>query len=87
MDTKQKYVRTKNGVIIFNPLISHDTFKGLNPTTAGFCYVGNDEVSCFGDSFSLNLKSDPKEDSFEATKQIFGFDAAFNININQPPQP
>ncbi len=41
MDTKQKYVRLRdyNQVIIFSPLLDHDTFRNLNPISAGFCYV------------------------------------------------
>ena len=34
---------------------------------------------CFGDSVSLGLKS-KEDDSFMATAQVFGFDAAFELN-------
>jgi len=82
MDTKQKYVRLKDGEIIIFPIsISHDTFKYLNPVSAGFCYVNSDKnrVDCFGDSFSLDLKSDVKGDTRQATKQIFGLDALMQL--------
>lgn len=79
MDTKQKYIRVRYGIIIFPESISHDTFKHLNPTSAGFCYILDNEVKCFGHSFSLGIKSEPKKDSFDATNQLFGFEAAFAI--------
>jgi len=82
MDTKLKYVRTKNNVIIFGAITSHDTFKYLAPISAGFCHVNKNEVVCFGDSFSLDLKSNPKEDSLEATKQLFGYDAMISLMNN-----
>lgn len=83
MDTKQKYVKLQefDSIIIFPIVIEHSTFKHLNPVTAGFCYVnGTDEkVTCFDESFSLNLKSDEKEDSLIATKQIFGYEAMLKL--------
>lgn len=83
MDTKQKYIRLPQygEIIIFPCVISHDTFKHLKPISAGFCYVNANKkrVDCFGDSFSLNLKSDVKEDTIQATKQIFGIDAVLDI--------
>lgn len=79
MDTKQKFVRLKeyDAVIIFPCVIKHSNFKDFNPVTAGFCYVNVAEkrVDCFGESYSLGLKSDLKEDTIRATKQIFGVDA------------
>lgn len=83
MDTKQKFVRLKeyNEVIIFPCIIEHSRFKHFNPVTAGFCYVNADKerVDCFGESYSLGLKSDPKEDTIQATKQIFGVDAYIKL--------
>jgi len=80
MDTKQKYVRLKeyNQIIIFHTIIEHSTFRNLNPISAGFCYVNADKVACFGESISLNLKG-MEDDSYIATKQIFGWDAADNL--------
>jgi hypothetical protein len=83
MDTKQKFVRLKeyNEVIIFPCVIEHSRFKHFNPISAGFCYVNADKerVDCFGESYSLDLKSDPKKDTIEATKQIFGIDACLKL--------
>jgi hypothetical protein len=79
MDTKQKYVRLKefNEIIIFPIVISHDEFKNWDVVSAGFCYVNSNRrrVDCFGESFSLGLKSNEKEDTLQATKQIFGVEA------------
>ena len=79
-DTRQKYVRLKqyNSIIIFNSIIEHAEFKNLEPTSAGFCYVNENSVDCFGESISLNLKSNPTDSMF-ATKQIFGWEAAEKI--------
>lgn len=83
MDTKQKFVRLKeyNEVIIFPCVIEHSRFQHFNPITAGFCYVNADKnrVYCFGESYSLGLKSDPKQDTIEATKQIFGIEACLEL--------
>ena len=80
MDTKQKYVRLKeyNEIIIFPLVLEHSRFENLMPISAGFCYVGDNKVSCFGESYSLGLKSD-SEDTKLATKQIFGFDAMLTL--------
>lgn len=73
MDRKQKYIRTENGgIIVFPIFLSHDEFRHFKPVSAGFCYVDSDSVSCFGDSFTLKLKSDEK-DSAIATQQFFGY--------------
>jgi hypothetical protein len=77
---KMKYVRLEqyNQVIIFPLVMEHSTFKHLSPKTAGFCYFNPDKsrVDCFGESISLGLKSNKQEDTYHATKQIFGFDDA-----------
>ena len=72
-DTKQKYVRLRdyNEFIIFPTTIKHDSFGHFNIISAGFCYVENNQVNCFGESISLKLKS-LSEDSKLATQQIFG---------------
>ena len=77
MDTKQKYVRLKeyNQIIIFPTIIEHSSFKNMDPISAGFCYVNSDKISCFGESISLRLEG-MEDDSFIATKQVFGWDAA-----------
>ena len=75
-----KYVRIgKYEFIIFPITLSHDQFLKFRPTSAGFCYINGNKVDCYGESFSLKLKSDP-EDSILATKQVFGFEAASNID-------
>jgi hypothetical protein len=76
--TKQKYVRIKeyDSFIFFPEIIEHSAFKHLNPISAGFCYLNNDDdvVKCFGRSVSLRLDSDP-EDTELATKQVYGINA------------
>ena len=83
MDTKQKYVRLKQygEVIIFPTIIEHSKFRHLGVISAGFCYVDGDakEVRCFGESISLDLESDPKEDTLKATQQLFGIDAMLKL--------
>lgn len=80
METKQKYVRLKkyDEIIIFPEIIEHSEFKNFGVISAGFCYIENDRVLCFGESFSLRLKSD-EEDTKIATKQIYGFDAMLKL--------
>ena len=74
---KLKYVRLKeyNSILIFPEIITHDTFKHMNPISAGFCFVNSESrnVSCYGESISLGLKS-IDEDSKLATRQLFGED-------------
>ncbi len=87
MDTRQKYVRLKeyDKFIIFSTIIEHSAFANFEPVSAGFCYINPDKqvVSCFGESISLKLKSNPEEDTKFATKQIFGYDAMNAIIFNQ----
>ena len=80
MDTKQKYVRLGDydEIIIFPELIMHSEFQYMNVVSAGFCYVNEDKVSCFGESISLRLSS-KEDDSFIATKQVYGWDAAYKL--------
>lgn len=74
-DNKQKYVKlADDSIIIFLMIIDHSSFKSRNPVSAGFCYIYEEEVNCFGESFSLGIEANEK-DSEIATKQIFGFDA------------
>jgi hypothetical protein len=75
---KQKYIRTIDGeIIIFPCTIEHSKFRFLNPISAGFCYIGKKNVECKGFSFSLELISNPEEDSLQATKQLFGISTKF----------
>ena len=80
MDTKQKYVRLKeyDEIIIFPQIIQHSEFKNMDPISAGFCHIHKDKIVCFGESISLRLEG-KEDDSFLATKQVFGFDAAFEL--------
>ena len=80
-DTKMKYVRLKtfDEIIIFPQVIEHSEFKRLDPISAGFCYIEYNKVTCFGESYSLKLKSDD-EDSKIATNQLFGFEAMLNLD-------
>lgn len=35
----------------------------IKATSAGFCYIDGARARCFGESISLKLKSNPKEDN------------------------
>lgn len=72
-----KYVKVGdyNSIIIFPPIIEHSKFRNFNPTTAGFCRISSGKVKCYGESFSLNLASNQRLDSIDATIQLFGIDA------------
>lgn len=79
---KMKYIKVGdyNSIIIFPTIIQHSEFKHLKPKTAGFCYISEEKVECFGNSISLNLKSDEKADTIEATKQYCGIDAMLKLD-------
>lgn len=78
MDQKHKYVRIEqyNQFIFFPMAIEHSVFAHLKPISAGFCYLNSDNeiVKCYGDSYSLRLKSH-EDDTKLATKQVYGIDA------------
>lgn len=82
MKIEQKYVRIKeyNGKIIIPCFVEHSCMENLNPVSAGFCLVDadNKKVFCYGSSELLNLKSD-ENDTKEATKQVFGYDAMLSL--------
>jgi hypothetical protein len=81
--TKQKYVRLKNydSFIFFPQIIEHSTFSHLNPISAGFCYLNDDNVvKCFGRSISLGIDS-RIEDTELATKQVYGIDAMLSLKL------
>tara|TARA_R110000787_G_scaffold11722_12_gene38528 strand:- start:9849 stop:10133 length:285 start_codon:yes stop_codon:yes gene_type:complete len=77
-DTKQKYVKLKqyNEVIIFPTIIDHSEFIDWEVVSAGFCHVHADKIVCFGKSISLGIESKPNQDTFHATKQVFGWEEA-----------
>lgn len=85
---KMKYVKVGdyNSIIVFPQIIQHDSFKYLNPKSAGFCYISENKVECFGESYSLKLKSAP-EDSLEATKQYIGIEAMIELRTLTTPSP
>jgi len=70
---KAKYVRIEHydQIILFPELVQHANFKHLNPISAGFCFITLAGIECYGESVSLGLKSNEKEDSKLATKQYF----------------
>jgi len=75
---KAKYVRTeKDEIIVFCETILHKEFKSRKPVSAGFIkfIVGQDSLvrcKCYGESTSLEIKSNEEEDSFLADMQILG---------------
>ena len=77
-DNKHKYVRIKeyNQFIFFPITTEHSTFKHLNPISAGFCYLDNEDkrIRCFGKSHSLGIGA-MEDDTNLATKQVYGIDA------------
>ena len=79
-EIKLKYVRLGefNEFIIFPITIEHSLFQHQKPISAGFCYIQDNKVICFGESYSLKLKS-LDDDTKLATKQVFGFDAMLNL--------
>jgi len=79
---EQKYVRINDdNFIIFPNYLEHSTFKDLKPVSAGFCQILHDSVECYGESYSLKIKS-KEDDSILAVKQIFGINAMLNLLKN-----
>ena len=76
---KVKYIKTiDRQIIIFGELYTHDMFRNFNPVSAGFIDIGTDkngflDCSCYGESISLGLKADIKEDTELARNQILGY--------------
>jgi hypothetical protein len=72
-----KYVITKNKeIIVFPTSLKHSDFEEFNPISAGFISIGVNEdnnltFSCYGESLSLGLKSNPKEDTEIAKRQLY----------------
>lgn len=63
-----KYVVTPNHeIIVFSQNIQHNTFANLKPISAGFIKFmltdGKVTCECFGESTSLNIKSNPIKDT------------------------
>lgn len=57
--TVLKYVMTDRGPIVFHRDIMHDTFRNLEPRSAGFCGFNGTQFKAWGGSRSLNIKSAP----------------------------
>lgn len=76
MIQKVKYIRTSNSqIIIFPEYLQHDEFINFKPVTAGFISIrtnrfGDLLCDCYGESISLDLKSNPEKDSMLAYQQI-----------------
>ena len=74
---KQKYIKTEDKkIVVFPELFQHSEFRNLKPISAGFISIGakgkgEPSCTCYGESVSLGLKSDP-EDTDLATRQILG---------------
>ena len=87
MDTKLKYVKVGRfgEVIIFPSTIEHSEFRNMDVLTAGFCHIdaNNEVVKCYGDSHSLNKKSDPMQDTKDATSQCFGVFAMLELEFDE----
>lgn len=71
----KKYIITKEGcIIVFPGTFKHSDFSHFNPIRAGFIAFGvkngDPSVSCYGESFSLGLKSDPEKDTLIAKAQL-----------------
>jgi len=72
-----KYIRTKDDeIIIFGETMNHSDFIDFNPISAGFISFGlnpetdNPTCNCFGESYSLNMKSNPESDTFLAKRTL-----------------
>jgi len=76
MDLKQKYIITlDNNIVVFSELLQHSEFKYFSPIRAGFITFGvnkhgNPTCSCYGESISLRLKSNPEADTEIAKRQL-----------------
>lgn len=71
-----KYIKTKDKkIIVFSGLNNHSDFRNFNPVSAGFISFYADEnkelkCECYGSSISLDLQSNPEEDTMLANLQI-----------------
>lgn len=69
----QKYVRLKeyDSIIVFPEIIQHKEFRHMEIISAGSCHINGKHTRCFGESYSLGLKSD-KKDSELLVIQLYG---------------
>ena len=76
MFSKVKYIITsEKEIVVFGEVMQHKEFRHLNPIRAGFISFGvnkegNPSCSCYGESVSLGIKSDPIEDTKIAKRQL-----------------
>jgi len=76
MFSKVKYIITKdNYIIVFGELFNHSDFRHMDPIRAGFISFGvnkegNPTCSCYGESISLCMVSDPTLDTQIAKRQL-----------------
>lgn len=76
MFSKVKYIITKdNYIIVFGELFNHSDFRHMDPIRAGFISFGvnkegNPTCSCYGESISLGMVSDPTLDTQIAKRQL-----------------
>ena len=77
--SKVKYIKTKDKqIIVFGELYTHNMFNNFSPISAGFICFGYDrdgclDCTCYGESVSLGLKADVKEDTELARNQILAY--------------
>lgn len=71
-----KYIITREKkIIVFGSVFTHSDFQHMNPIRAGFISFGvdpdgNPSCSCYGESVSLDMKSDPVNDTKIAKLQL-----------------
>jgi len=76
MFSKVKYIITKdNYIVVFGELFNHSDFRHMDPIRAGFISFGvnkegNPTCSCYGESISLGMVSDPDLDTQIAKRQL-----------------
>ena len=77
---KIKYIRTKdNAIIVFSEVRQHVEFIDFEPISAGFITFfvneNNDvDCKCYGNSISLDLKSDEKDTALAQIQLLnYGF--------------
>ena len=82
MDTKQKYIRLRqfDEIVIFPMVLEHSTFKYMDIVSAGFCHINKREVTCFGNSFSLNIES--KEEDTKIANRMTRYESVDIVEIN-----
>ena len=55
--------------VVFSEFLCHDVFKKYNPISAGFCSIINNKVKIWGNSTSLKLS--PNEKDQKLLEQLF----------------